>query len=274
MSEVQAIYNCKSMPQRSAATTKTSPDVISSGEVVEPSVPVISEKGSKAIESVLLETSVLRVKVNAVALADGSLAKSDTSKQPLKQRMEEMVIKSDEEEKIFTETGVIVARLKKSLEAERKSKVEPHNKIVDEINAFYKKYSGPLDELKSIAERKIMDWRKEKARKAREAQERLDKAMAEKRSKELEEAAKQGSVAAPAFALQVSVAPPPANTTKSDTGSAIGRTVWTWKVTDESKIADEYWILDEKKINALVKSGVREIAGIQITEEQAVSFRG
>jgi hypothetical protein len=189
----------------------------------------------------------------------------------IKTKLEALVIASDADEKICIETGVIIARIEKDLENSRKKIVDPLNKQVKEINSFFKPFTDNLAALKETARQKIGDYRAEKERKRLEEQRRLDAILAKQREDELKKAAETGT-AAPAIGLTIPVAPV-ANTVHSDTGAATGRTVWKWSVEDLSKVPDEYFILDEKKINGLVRGGVREIAGLKIYEDKEVSFR-
>jgi hypothetical protein len=186
-------------------------------------------------------------------------------------KLDALTIKTDADEKLCIETGVIIARIEKALEEERKKYVDPLNKQVKTINTFFKGYTDKLSEFKETARKKISDYRSEKERKRLEEQKRLDAILAKQREEELKQAAATGTTA-PAIGLSVPVAPL-ANTVKSDTGSASGRSVWKWSVEDYSKIPDEYYILDEKLINANVKGGMRSIPGIKIYEEKEVSFR-
>lgn len=48
---------------------------------------------------------------------------------------------------------------------------------------------------------------------------------------------------------------------------------WTYRVIDETKIPRKCLSYDSKKINALIKAGVREIPGLQIYQDVSVSTR-
>ena len=66
-------------------------------------------------------------------------------------------------------------------------------------------------------------------------------------------------------------------TTRLSTGTIGERTVWNYKIIDESKIPDEYWIIDEKKLTQ-IKRGYRknpvQIPGVEFFEESNVSVGG
>ena len=58
-------------------------------------------------------------------------------------------------------------------------------------------------------------------------------------------------------------------------GVAAVQKVWAWEIEDKSLIPMEYWVLDEKKISAVVKAmkATTNIPGIKITETIKTSIR-
>lgn len=252
-------------------------------------LPVLDEKKSDYTPAVLDGFDVKDVTTPKTAITEAAEEAEELTKKldklvrvsdeqcrnlvSLKSQIQSVKITSDEQEAILIETGVILARLGKALDAERVKKVDPLNKEVKTINDFYKKQITALDDVKEDVRKCVTVWRDEKARLVREAQKKLDDFMAAERAKELEAAKKAGQPAAPEFGLNVSVAPPPANTTKSDTGAAVGIKRWVFKVIDESKVPKEYWIIDTSKIGQAVRGGVHEIPGVEIKQEENLSFR-
>ena len=99
---------------------------------------------------------------------------------------------------------------------------------------------------------------------ARGAQERAAAAR-----REAEEATQREIAAKSAPALAVT-APVPLSSTA---GSASVRKEWRATVIDESEVPDEYKVIDTKKINAVVKAGVREIPGVKIEQVAGLSVR-
>ena len=51
------------------------------------------------------------------------------------------------------------------------------------------------------------------------------------------------------------------------------RKVWKFRVTDKSKVPDEFLIVDEKALGAAVRSGARKIEGVEIYFEETVVLR-
>jgi hypothetical protein len=98
---------------------------------------------------------------------------------------------------------------------------------------------------------------------AREAQERADKAR-----REAEEALQRqiATVSAPAATVRTTEL-------ASASGSASTRKVWRASVIDATRIPREYLAVDQKAINAAVRSGVREIPGVTIEQVDELAVR-
>ena len=162
--------------------------------------------------------------------------------------------------------------LRDVIEAERTSITGPINQGLKKINAGFK---GPVNYLEThyrALEKRCSDWQAEKERKAREDEARRLKVQEARQEKANARAEELGMA-------PTTVAPPPprvtapAQTTQFDDGSsATMKAVKKWRITDESQIPREYWILDEKKLNAVVRAGL-EVAGIEIYEEYTSTHR-
>ena len=61
--------------------------------------------------------------------------------------------------------------------------------------------------------------------------------------------------------------------TRTESGSASLRTVWTWEPISFSEVPDDFKALDTKKINTAVKDGNRNIPGLRIFEKQTTVLR-
>lgn len=177
----------------------------------------------------------------------------------------------------------------KTLESKRVAKTKPLNDYVKTLNSEFAEKMNPIERAIEILNGKMRDFllmmrkkaQEEADRKAKIEQERLDKEAKDKASAEadlLEEAA-------PAVVPTVVVkAKPVANATvTSSLGKTFLKETFAWKVIDASKIPDEYWLLDEKKINALVKAHTKtekgkkmndlKIEGVEIFLEADVASR-
>lgn len=123
----------------------------------------------------------------------------------------------------------------KNADKKRKELVGPLNLTVKKLNTAFKVLVQPLEQAKSELSAKVMAWRKI--------------AQAKDRIKE-----KMGKVIV-----------------RHDTTST--RKNWKWKVKNQNEIPSEWFILDEKKINAAVKAGERNIPGLEIYEDEIMVIK-
>lgn len=159
----------------------------------------------------------------------------------------------------------------KEVEDARKNEVEPFNKLVTSINDVFRPIS---DRLKS-AEAKIKQLIKDYATVKENERKRID---AERQKEFAAKVVAEQELAKQENRVPDVVVPPPTvlpteTTSRGEFGKTTMRTVWKWKLIDEKKVPDEYFLLDEKKINGCVRSGVRSIPGIEIYSEKEVSAR-
>lgn len=141
----------------------------------------------------------------------------------------------------------------KNVEAKRLEFTKPLNQSLKAINSTFKELKRPLEEAKGVLSTKILDWRAIESK-------RVEKE--EARRRKIQEAhKKQGhEVKAP-----VVMAKP-----EKTIGNTQVRKVWRSKVVDFSKVPDEYKAIDQVKVNQAVRSGEREISGIEIYQEETM----
>ena len=180
----------------------------------------------------------------------------------------------------------------RGLEDVRKKAVGPLNQQVKEINALFASVTGPGEETIALAKRLKSAWDEQErarearereaqrlaqeaaARKEREAMERLEAAKTEKaRAKAMADAA-----AASVALTAATVAEPlrAATALKGDFGSMSTRKAWVFEVVDPAQVPRAYCTPDPRAIRAAVAAGIRQIAGVNIYEEdvQVQRIRG
>jgi hypothetical protein len=178
-------------------------------------------------------------------------------------------IDSDEEEQMGIDSLADVKRFMKQVEDARKGQVDPFNKLVKRVNDMFRPIGDGLEKSESAIKDKVKQWRIKKEQ-IRQAEER--KRQAEYAAKIAEEQAKAKLEKREAEI----VIPPPAiiqTQTKGSTSTASSRKVWKYEIVDESKIPDEYFVLDESKIKNMIRAGTREIPGVRIYEDFEISVR-
>jgi len=150
-----------------------------------------------------------------------------------------------------------IATAKKEVDSRRRFFTDPLNQQVKSINDLFRKYSEPLVEADKIVRNKVLAYQAEEARR-----------VAEEQQKALEEAKAQ------AEPIPISMVEEPEKTVRADAGSATTRQSWTFKIVDPSQVPDEYKVVDEKKIAAVVKAGVRNIPGVEIYPTSSLVVTG
>ena len=165
-----------------------------------------------------------------------------------------------------------VAGVRKRIEALRTSLVKPLNDHVRRINDLFKGYSAPLDRADAALRAKITAYHAEQERLRREEAERLRK-LAEKEQARLERAAaKKGIPAPPPIPVPTPAAVP--KTMTGEYGSMTTRKEWRFDITDEAQVPRQYLVVDEARIRAAIRAGIREIPGVRIYQVEIVSVRG
>lgn len=173
---------------------------------------------------------------------------------------------------------VEVAAASKVVKEKVESITKPLNEALKATRAVFKPAMEKLDALDSQLRRNIIEYRQLASREAE--QKRLAAAQL------ADEAAKKGnhaealhhatvavSVQAPARVVQASmaVAQGASNIKHAQVAS---RKRWTFKVVNVKKIPREYMEPNEKVIRAAISSGLREIAGLEIYEEDGLAVGG
>ena len=152
-----------------------------------------------------------------------------------------------------------------TIERKRKTFTQPINQSLKEINNTFKELVKPLQLAKNILTQKVMAWRREEQEKIRLEQERIAKE--EERRRKIQEAHKEKGheVSEPV----VMARPEPLRAT--DTTQT--RKVWRFTIIDETKIPQEYLMIDAFKIKEAIRDGIRTIPGIRIFQDEIMVIK-
>lgn len=202
--------------------------------------------------------------------------------------------------------GKVKARYKR-LEDLRKEFTAPMNEAVKKINARFKMYTEPLEELETKVKDAMVVFMRAEQEKAqaefarqqaeqRAQEEAIAKAEAESRRKqeEAERAAaeatnkkaraeaeklaqKQKEEQEKLEAKRQSLVPveveAPKQTVRTESGTVTAKKVWTFKVINPASIQRQWLILDEKAVRKAIGEGTREIQGLEIYQDFDISSR-
>lgn len=207
-------------------------------------------------------------------------------------------VKDHESMKSALEVARSVKSYSKQVEEKRKELVGPLNDRVKTINEYAKKIAEPLlkaeDHLKKtlrsyelvleqVKQQELKRLEEEKKRKQDELEARL-KAEKEQQQKDdlsdffkqenqkkVEEIQKKVEEDRQRYQLEKEIKQEQKQVEQMGVSGA--RKVWTFKVVDLSKIPREFLSLDETRVRQAIKSGSREIQGIEIYQETTIAVR-
>lgn len=181
-------------------------------------------------------------------------------------------------EQIATNMLVEVTAAQRVVKEKLQTITKPLDEAMKAARALFKPALEKLDGLDSQLRQKLIGYkrlaaaeaervRKEAAEKADEAASRGDMEAA------LEHATAAVSVKAPARAVQASQAVAIASSNIRH-AQVVSRKRWQFKVVDIKKVPREYLELNEKVVRATISSGIRNIAGLEIYEEDGLAVGG
>jgi hypothetical protein len=188
-------------------------------------------------------------------LSDKEIQVIEKETSPLLAQVSNYVIKTVED---VDSASAFLKKIKDAetgIENKRLEFTAPLNQSLKAINDTFKKLKAPLLEAKMLLTNRILDWR-------RAEQEKIAKE--EERRRKIQEAhEKQGhQVNEPVVML------------RPDThiGNSQVRKVWKWKLTDFTKLSDEFKTINGVYVNQKIREGVREIPGLEIFQEEELSI--
>jgi len=169
-----------------------------------------------------------------------------------------------------SELGNRARKLVKGIEEIRKHHVAPLNERASQINAAAKVYTERLGEVVETLKRKITIFDNQLEIERRKAEEQARQAIAEEQAR-LDAMAKENGVAPVILEMPLPSEPP--RVVRTESGSSFQKKRWTFEIENESDIPRHYLAIDEKKIQADINAGVREIPGVRIFQKKETNFR-
>jgi hypothetical protein len=187
----------------------------------------------------------------------------------LQTKIEALIVKDEPSSKLMTDYCGFIKDAISKVEEKRKFYVGPMNEAVKRLNNDAKAITAPLSELLRIGKDKLMSY----IEAARE-KERIE---AEAKQKAMDEMAKKNNLP------KVEVKTEEKRQIKSGIGQVHTTKRWTFEVVDFSKVPDDCKLINEVKINNLIKAhtvvigGVStcslEVAGLKVFQKEDISIR-
>jgi hypothetical protein len=199
-----------------------------------------------------------------------------------------LTVDSDETDTAATAMLGIGSAIQKAAETKRTALVKPLNDEVKAINDFFKRELAPFVDARPGLEQKSLAWRRKKAALKAEADARAERERlaAEALAAEAVKAEQAGQTAIAEKLLDKAVesegnaaaavavaAQPIRNTVVTSMGASTIKRTWTFKVLDLAQIPSQYLVLDDKAVREAIRQGVREIAGLEIFQDESLSVR-
>ncbi len=178
------------------------------------------------------------------------------------------VIATDADAKSATEDLSLLSKLKKAIADKRKDWLTPIKEKLDAVDAVFKSLSTPLDQADKTTRSKIMAYRAEQERKAREAEE-INRLRMEAAKKEME---LKGELTESVNLVEVAPAQP--KTVHTEVGSAGMRDNWTYEVVDFVALPNEYKVADTAMLNSIAKKyhDQKQVPGVKFTNKPILAI--
>lgn len=183
----------------------------------------------------------------------------------LRKYAQSRVIATNDDVKAATDDLTLIAKLKRTLEDKRKEYTGPINTHLKAINEAFKMLMAPVEQADQLTRSKILAYRQEQDRKAREVEEinRLRMEAAQR-----EAAMNNGEIKEP---VQIVEAPIPVVNKVYVPGGTLGiMKVRKYRVVDFALLPNQYKIENSALLNKVVKAGIPSIPGVQIYEEETL----
>lgn len=207
----------------------------------------------------------------------------------------EMKISSSESLELVTDAARELKNFEKKVTARRKELVTPLNDQVDVINDYAKSVLALMEPATAHLKNEMKKWEAVLEQKRLEEQKRIEE---EKKRRETEAAekarvAKEEAEAVAAFGSEedgerakllaqaeaetdqaaIIALDKKANKEVQSMRVSGAKKVWTFSVKDEAQVPREFLIVDEKKIREAVRTGVRDIPGVEIFQDTQIAIR-
>lgn len=152
-----------------------------------------------------------------------------------------------------------------TIEDQRKSLVKPLNREVTRINGIFKNVTVPLEVAETSLKSKLMTHQR--------AQQRLEQERLEAERQEklrLRKEAEEAGAPPPPTPIERDLPSP--TTVRGEMGSVTSiKYRWVFELDDLALVPFAFLQINEKAVNAAIKSGAREIPGLKIWDEGTVS---
>jgi len=173
-----------------------------------------------------------------------------------------------------------IKALAKKADEERKSITAPMDAAKKRVMDLFRPMTDALTQAETELKRRMMIWKSEQDRIAREERRKAEEAARKERERLEKQAAKAEAAGKVERAdtlrdrADLVVAAPPVAEPPKIEGIAT-RQIWRFEITDAGKVPDQYKTVNEKKVGAVVRAlkGDTDIPGVRVWAEEIVAAR-
>lgn len=182
-----------------------------------------------------------------------------------------VVIKDSESNALAVTIAGHIKKTARKIEDACKSYVGPFNAHVKDVNALAGEIRLPLERAEKDLKKKLNAFAAQQELERRKSEETARK-RAQEEQERLNREAEAAGVEAPV--VPEVVEPEEPTSVRTAGGTAYMQSRWTFGLEDLGKVPAEYLMLDERRVRAAIKAGVREIPGLKIFEQKSMAIRG
>ena len=202
---------------------------------------------------------------------------------PVLARADQYVCRSPEDYQAAADLLDELVRMEKAIDDKLGPIIDTAYRQHRQLTALRAEMKAPITQRAKAIKASAAAWRSEEDREAREEaarlaedQRRIEQARAEQVAREL--AAQGQQEAAQQVIEEAKVAPPPAvhvPRTVPNVPGMVERYNYSFEIIDRDAIPDQFWIVDEKAIGAIVRAqkDACQIPGIKVIKTPATTFR-
>lgn len=174
-----------------------------------------------------------------------------------------------------------IKSLSKQVDDQRKKITQPLDQAKKQVMDLFRPFTDSLGSAESSLKRRMIAWKSEQDRIAREAERKAEEKARRERERLEAEAAKaeeKGRSGRADILRDRAASTVAAPVIRSEAPKVTGiatRKVWRFRIVDAAKVPDQYKVIDEKKIGGVVRAlkGDTSIPGVEVWEEDSMAAR-
>ena len=208
-------------------------------------------------------------------LSEKQIQKAENKVSLLVEKADSFIVESKEDVTGASEFLKKIKEAEKRIEDKRLEFTKPLNQSLKAINDTFRKLKEPLGHAKRLLSDKVLSWRETEQAKVRIEEEKRRKIEEEKIRKIMEARKNAKSEEEKRELVEEIIESEEPKSEVEEPESTIGNTrarkVWSFKVMDFAKVPDKYKSINQVEVNADIRAGERDIAGLKIYQKEILT---